>query len=93
MADPEFSPEQLAAALEFEVAAGEGKTVPLREFFVLILGQLWEEADEFSGKRPFGNSGWYFEIIWGLIDDGVAESETEAHNLVAAAIRSLAAHH
>lgn len=28
------------------------------EYLVFLLDQLWAEGEGFSGKRPFGNSGW-----------------------------------
>jgi hypothetical protein len=47
-------------------------------YLVALLAALWEEGEDFGGKRPFGNSGWQFdlygvlvkaEIITGAIDE------------------------
>ena len=80
----------------------EAKTV--REYLKQLLSVLWEEEESFSGKRPFGNSGWKYEIyhtlahhkvIEGTIDeDGyvedVSRSERDkADQLIATAIMTL----
>ena len=31
---------------------------------------LWEKGEGFSGKRPFGNSGWEYDIYRPLISGG-----------------------
>lgn len=43
-----------------------GRTLTLREYFVELLRTLWREDDQFSGKRPFGNSGWQWDVYIGL---------------------------
>lgn len=35
-----------------------GAHTTIREYFKLQLAALWAEGESFSGKRPFGNSGW-----------------------------------
>ena len=32
-----------------------------------LLTKLWEEGESFSGKRPFGNSGWEYDLYRALI--------------------------
>lgn len=49
--------------------------ISVREFFRQLLSTLWEEEDSFSGKRPFGNSCWQFDLIIGLIDAGYLEGK------------------
>lgn len=46
------------------------ETLTIREYFHKLLSTLWEEQDSFSGKRPFGNSCWYFSVIVALIEAG-----------------------
>lgn len=50
-----------------------GETLTIREYFHKLLYTLWEEQDGFSGKRPFGNSCWYFPVIYTLIEAGAIE--------------------
>ena len=49
------------------------------EYFEKLLFTLWEEEDCFSGKRPFGNSGWKGELYLALVTadvvNGVIDEE------------------
>jgi len=39
-------------------------------YFSLLLWTLFDELEGFSGKRPFGNSGWEYELYRALIEAG-----------------------
>ena len=41
------------------------KTV--RDALLAIVAVVWEEGESFSGKRPFGNSGWEFDLYVPLV--------------------------
>lgn len=41
--------------------------ITLREYFKKLLTTLWEEEEDFSGKWPFGNSGWKYDVYKALI--------------------------
>ncbi len=47
----------------------------VREYFKALLSVLWDEEEGFSGKRPFGNSGWQSDVGNALEVAGV-----EPHN-------------
>lgn len=49
------------------------KDLTIRGYFHELLLTLWMEGEEFSGKRPFGNSGWEYDIYTPLIKAGVIE--------------------
>ena len=51
----------------------EDKKITLREYCGLMLKQLWQEGDCFSGKYPFGDSGWDHQIYYALIHQGFIE--------------------
>lgn len=53
------------------------ETLTIKEFFKRLLLRLWEEQDCFSGKRPFGNSGWYYDIIICLIHNKIIKGTTD----------------
>lgn len=55
--------------LDYPFTFEEEKTT-LRQLFRDLLLKLWEETDGFNGKRPFGNSGWYLDMIEPLILTG-----------------------
>lgn len=46
----------------------------IRGYLVALLAELWEKGEGFSGKRPFGNSGWEHELYRALADDGEIEA-------------------
>jgi len=50
-----------ALAVRFDADCGDNITV--RDYLFHLLKTLWAEGEGFSGKRPFGNSGWDYEII------------------------------
>lgn len=66
-----------------------------------LLKELWAEGEGFSGKRPFGNSGWERDIYKALIEaklvkgtldeDGYYENcdEAAANKLIFKAIEQM----
>lgn len=42
----------------------------LREYLHALLATLWNEGEGFSGKRPFGNSGWEYDVYAFLVKAG-----------------------
>ena len=52
--------------------------VTIRQYLHRLLWTLWQEDEGFSGKRPFGNSGWQGSlakplIVAGVIDGSIAD--------------------
>lgn len=39
----------------------------VRGYLYALLEAVWEEEEGFSGKRPFGNSGWKRDVIGPLV--------------------------
>lgn len=70
---------QKALGIRFDSDAGDSLT--LREYFCELLHTIWDEGEGFSGKRPFGNSGWQFDvqraIALGLADRDPSEDDGE----------------
>lgn len=46
------------------------REVSIREYLYELLATLWKEADGFSGKHPFGNSGWQYDLAFPLVQGG-----------------------
>ena len=79
----------------------ESHNLTLVGYLKLILTAVWEENEQFSGKRPLGNSGWQYdvykafikaELIEGKLDeDGCVEecNDREGDELVLAVIQRL----
>lgn len=77
----------------------------IREYLVALLEEVWEAGEEFSGKRPFGNSGWEMDLLIPLAEAGFIsghkdeewdewdlddKSEKAGRKLITNAIKSLA---
>lgn len=56
-------------------ANSNGTTI--RDYLKKLLSTLWEEGEGFSGKRPFGDSGWHFDLHTPLVIAGVVEGVVE----------------
>jgi hypothetical protein len=52
-----------------------GENVTLRYFLSKLLSTLWIEEESFSGKRPFGNSGWQYSIYNSLAENKLIPSD------------------
>lgn len=75
----------------------------VRQYLIKLLADCWRLEDGFDGKRPFGNSGWKYEVYGALVDAGLIEGgrdsdgyldscdSTEGEQLVAQAIQALGA--
>ncbi len=67
----------------------------VRDYLKALLLRVWTEEEGFSGKRPFGNSGWKNEVYDALIRGGaggastILDSAAGCDRLIAAAINSL----
>lgn len=51
------------------------QVMTIKEYLKLLLKTLWIKREGFSGKRPFGNSGWEYFIYPALISAGRVQGE------------------
>lgn len=58
------------------VVNGDLGEVPLRYYLGKLLYDLWVNGESFSGKRPFGNSGWDYDIAYALCGAGLVKDAT-----------------
>ena len=49
----------------------------VEDYLKELLLKLWDEGECFSGKRPFGNSGWEYELYHALALNGLVEGEID----------------
>lgn len=49
----------------------------VREYLKALLEEVLIDGEGFSGKRPFGNSGWEYDIARPLISAGVLKGELD----------------
>lgn len=90
---PSEDKEHIRAALAVD-AAGGTDTLPLldlpmgdndanaatiRGYLKALLSELWDKGEGFSGKRPFGNSGWERELYFPLVKAGRVAGKIEKY--------------
>lgn len=51
----------------------DAKATSIRGYFRALLAELLREGEGFSGKRPFGNSSWEYELYLALYIAGHIE--------------------
>jgi hypothetical protein len=92
-----------ASVLDCPMDANDADASTVREYLSRLLAEVWTHADSFSGKRPFGNSDWQYEVYDALVDAGLLEGTrdedgfldeydaSEGEALILAAIEALGA--
>lgn len=86
--------------LALPMAKNDADAKTIKEYLLKLLTGVIVEEEGFSGKRPFGNSGWFFELeqalvsgkaVAGTIDeDGCVECDgSAAQQAILSAIRAL----
>lgn len=69
--------KEAAAALDLKFNSNDlGKTT-VRLYLKELLKTLLNEGESFSGKRPFGNSGWEWDLAGPLIKAGILKGELD----------------
>lgn len=63
-----------AEILAVPLPKNDADAATIHDYLVALLAVLWREEEGFSGKRPFGNSGWAYEVYAGLADAGLIEA-------------------
>lgn len=63
--------------LKFE-STDLGETITIKDFFKKLLTTLFEQGECFSGKRPFGNSGWDWDLKICLAENKVISGKYDS---------------
>ena len=53
--------------LDIPMGPNDANAATIRDYLKKLLFVLWCEGEGFSGKRPFGNSGWEYEVYSALV--------------------------
>lgn len=87
--------------LDVPLGDNDADAATVRDYFKAQLRTLWQEGEGFSGKRPFGNSGWEYDLNEALVRSGKVsgqldgeggadpDDQAEVEKLILAAIASL----
>lgn len=68
--------------LDFRFNDGDLGDVSLREYFQELLIRIWDEGEDFRGKRPFGSSGWAWDLRRAVILAGAVPGVVENGTVV-----------
>ena len=60
----------------------DANAATVRDYLLALLTTLWNETEEFSGKRPFGNSGWEWDMYVPLIRAGAVRGALDEDGYV-----------
>lgn len=71
------------AILDLPMGTNDAKAKTIREYLKAILRTLLEEEESFSGKRPFGNSGWQYDLYAPLIKAGAVKGSLDENGYIA----------
>jgi hypothetical protein len=63
-----MTPEEILA---LPMTANDAGAKTIREYLLALLNTLLREEEGFSGKRPFGNSGWIYDLYGAMAKGGV----------------------
>lgn len=74
-----FTGEQI---LDVQMGTNDAEAATIRDYLKQLLLTLWEKGERFSGKRPFGNSGWDMDIYAALVKAGVIEGDLDEDGFV-----------
>lgn len=59
--------------------------ISIKGYLLSLLKELWVKKDRFSGKRPFGDSGWEYELyeclaVNNVINADITEEDGAVHD-------------
>src|SRR5689334_2072025 len=74
---PGESPASPGAILDLPLPPNDSGADTVRGYLIALLAAVWTEGEGFSGKRPFGNSGWEDDLYAALVRAGMIEGELD----------------
>lgn len=63
--------------LKIKMQENDAGADTIGEYLSKLLSGVIVETEGFSGKRPFGNSGWYIELATALVSSGVTQGSVD----------------
>ncbi|MEV0214370.1 hypothetical protein [Micromonospora sp. NPDC050695] len=66
-----------AQVLATPMQSNDAEAATVGEYLIKLLADVWREQECFNGKRPFGNSGWDYELIEALVRAGLIDGEID----------------
>jgi hypothetical protein len=96
----DLTPQQV---LDLPLPNDDSGTLTVRSYLIALLMKVWREGADFNGRRPFGYSGWRYDVYAPMIRAGMVRGSFDnfgyvedcdtvmAERLILAAIQALGA--
>lgn len=65
--------------LDIQMQENEANAETIRDYLKTLLRDLWLQGEGFSGKRPFGNSCWEYEIYKALVSAEACRGQVDEY--------------
>lgn len=63
--------------LKIKMRENDADADTIGEYLALLLTGVIVEEECFNGKRPFGNSDWWYDLAHALIESGAVKGEID----------------
>ena len=77
-----MSKVDLDDVLTFPMVDNDADAVNVADYLKALLWQVWQHGEGFSGKRPFGNSCWEYELYKPLIVGGFVKGKLDEDDYI-----------
>lgn len=74
-----LSPQEI---LSIKLDKNDADAETIGQYLFSLTRKVWQEEEDFDGKRPFGNSGWTDDIVHALILNGVLRGELDEYGRI-----------
>lgn len=71
-----------AQVLEIPMGDNDADARTIKGYLIALLWALWQEGEGFSGKRPFGNSGWEYDLYKPLLVHGAVKGRMDEEGCI-----------
>jgi len=71
-----------AEVLAIKMGKNDSGATTIKGYLIALLDTLWEKEEGFSGKRPFGNSGWSHDLYKPLIVAGAVAGKLDSDGYI-----------
>ena len=69
--------EKEMSILDVKMEDNDASAKDIRGYFHALLKAVWQEGECFCGKRPFGNSGWEYDLYEALVKAGKVKGDID----------------
>lgn len=68
--------------LDLPMSTNDAGASTVREYLKILVYKVWGEEEQFSGKRPFGVTGWQNEVYRSLYRAGLIEGTEDGEGWI-----------